>query len=41
LMIDFAGSVRRGGIRRIRDWRMKLKLRTRLKRLLGISHAHS
>ncbi len=40
LMIDFAASVRRGGIRRIRDWRSKLKLRTRLKQLLGINHAH-
>jgi peptidoglycan/xylan/chitin deacetylase (PgdA/CDA1 family) len=40
LMIDFAASVRRGGIRRIRDWRMKLKLRTRLKRLLGINRTH-
>ena len=40
LMIDFAASVRRGGIRRIRDWRMKLKLRTRLKQLLGINRAH-
>jgi peptidoglycan/xylan/chitin deacetylase (PgdA/CDA1 family) len=41
LMIDFAASARRGGIGRIRDWRIKLKLRTRLKRLLRISRAHS
>jgi peptidoglycan/xylan/chitin deacetylase (PgdA/CDA1 family)/glycosyltransferase involved in cell wall biosynthesis len=40
LMIDFAASVRRGGIRRIRDWRMKLRLRTRLGRVLGTNRAH-
>ncbi len=40
-IVEFALSVRRGGIRRIRDWRGKLRLRTRLKRLFGINPAHS
>lgn len=35
--IEFALSVRRGGTRKIRDWRSKIALRTRIKRALGIS----
>jgi peptidoglycan/xylan/chitin deacetylase (PgdA/CDA1 family) len=31
-LIEFALSARRGGIRRLRDWRIKLALRTRLRR---------
>jgi peptidoglycan/xylan/chitin deacetylase (PgdA/CDA1 family)/glycosyltransferase involved in cell wall biosynthesis len=41
LIVDLALSVRLGGIRRIRDWRSKVALRTRLKRLLGISRRHA
>ena len=39
-LIEFALSVRRGGIRRLRDWRIKLALRTRLKRALRIGSPH-
>ena len=35
-LIEFVLSVRRGGTKRIRDWRQKLALRARLKRALGI-----
>ena len=38
-LLEFALTVRRGGIRRIRDWRNKLRLRTRLRWLLGIKRA--
>jgi GT2 family glycosyltransferase/peptidoglycan/xylan/chitin deacetylase (PgdA/CDA1 family) len=38
--IEFALSARRGGIRRLRDWRIKLALRTRLKRGLRIGARH-
>jgi len=36
-LLECVLTVRRGGIRGIRDWRMKLRLRTRLRRLLGIN----
>ena len=39
--LEFALSVRRGGIRRLRDWRIKLALRTRLKRGLRIGSPSS
>jgi peptidoglycan/xylan/chitin deacetylase (PgdA/CDA1 family) len=39
-LLEFALTVRRGGIRSIRDWRGKLRLRTRLKRLLGIKQSY-
>jgi len=39
-LIEFALSARRGGIRRLRDWRIKLALRTRLKRGLRIGSPH-
>jgi peptidoglycan/xylan/chitin deacetylase (PgdA/CDA1 family)/GT2 family glycosyltransferase len=39
-LFEFALIVRRGGIRTIRDWRIKLALRTRLKKLLGINRSH-
>jgi peptidoglycan/xylan/chitin deacetylase (PgdA/CDA1 family) len=35
-LLEFALSASRGGIRRLRDWRIKLALRTRLKRAFGI-----
>jgi peptidoglycan/xylan/chitin deacetylase (PgdA/CDA1 family)/glycosyltransferase involved in cell wall biosynthesis len=35
-LAEFALSARRGGTRKIRDWRIKLALRTRLRRGLGI-----
>lgn len=39
-LIEFALSVRRGGIRRLRDWRIKLALRTRLKRAFRNGSPH-
>lgn len=39
-LIEFALSARRGGIRRLRDWRIKLALRTRLKRSLRVGPPH-
>jgi hypothetical protein len=39
-LIEFALSVRRGGIRRLRDWRIKLALRTRLKRASALARYH-
>jgi peptidoglycan/xylan/chitin deacetylase (PgdA/CDA1 family)/GT2 family glycosyltransferase len=39
-LFEFALSVRRGGIRSLRNWRVKLALRTRLTRLLGTSSPH-
>ena len=36
-LVEFDLSARRGGIRRLRDWRIKLAVRTRLKRTLGIN----
>jgi GT2 family glycosyltransferase/peptidoglycan/xylan/chitin deacetylase (PgdA/CDA1 family) len=38
--IEFALSARRGGIKKLRDWRIKLALRTRLKRGLRICARH-
>ena len=35
-LLEFALTARRGGAGRLRDLRVKLALRTRLKRLLGI-----
>lgn len=46
-LLEFAISVRRGGTRKIRDWRIRIGLRTRLKRALGMAgspdrpHTHS
>jgi len=39
-LIEFALSARRGGIKRLRDWRIKLALRTRLRRALRIGSPH-
>lgn len=40
-LIEFALSARRGGIRRLRDWRIKLALRSRLKWCLRIGSPSS
>jgi peptidoglycan/xylan/chitin deacetylase (PgdA/CDA1 family) len=39
-LIEFALCVRRGGIGTIRSWRIKLALRTRLRRVLGVNSSN-
>ncbi|MGA9588182.1 MAG: glycosyltransferase [Terracidiphilus sp.] len=39
-LLEFDLSARRGGIRKLRNWRIKLAVRTRLKRMLGISSSN-